>query len=81
MNYFVPNFGQDSDISDTFSSLRLAEEQKQHHWDYDASKFKKEDPILYDFQPELAGGIKTTIKNMHDAENRLGTKWVLHEDD
>lgn len=30
MNYFVPNFGQDSDIKETFKSLKAAEKENKH---------------------------------------------------
>ena len=77
MNYPVPNFGGDSDIADTFNSLKVAEAQRQHHWDF---HFQKPPPVnpakktLYDFAPELEGDIKASKKHLSDAEARYG-RW------
>ena len=30
MNYFVPNFGQDSDIKETLKSLKVSEKENKH---------------------------------------------------
>ncbi len=38
INYFVPNFGQDSDIKETLASLKVAEKEHKHKL---KSSFKK----------------------------------------
>ena len=40
-NYFVPNFGRDHEINQNFNSLKIAEEQLGHHWDFPKGIKKK----------------------------------------
>jgi hypothetical protein len=40
MNYFVPNFGNDSDNLDTNENLDWAEDNLDHKWNWAPSKVK-----------------------------------------
>ena len=77
MNYYVPNFGRDEDVTNTWTSLGAAEGIRNHRWRYNPDDKKKpEDPIQYDFQPDLDDDIVDTQSNMGAAEKKLG-KWTF----
>ena len=76
LDYFVPNFGADPDMTATTDSLAIAENQLNHKLVWD-KKFKKkwENPakdVLYDDAPVLDGDIKASQKNLKNAENTYG---------
>lgn len=86
MDYFVPNFGRDRDVINTFNSLNVAEAIRGHHWivtDEDLKK-KDDDPVMYNGDPTLDDDVVSTVYNMKQAESRLG-KWdwvqLAEEDD
>jgi len=74
MNYFVPHFGKDEDILNTWNSLDVAESIRQHRWKTDGKKKKEDDPIEYDYKPDLDDDIVMTNDHMDAAEKKLG-KW------
>ena len=76
MNYFVPSFGKDrTDVLPTWNSLDVAERQLGHVWNFNPDdEKKKDDPVQYNFAPELDDNMIITNNNMKDAEKRLG-KW------
>ena len=76
-NYFVPNFGRDHDINVNFDSLRIAEEQLGRKMKFPDGKYKKKDPVDYNFSPRLDGDVISTQKNLADTESVLGHKWKL----
>ena len=76
-DYFVPNFGQDSDIIHSLNSERVASKLVGHNW-----KFKTDDSLEkyrnkaldtdYNFAPALDGDMKDSLTNQRSAEGRLG---------
>ena len=77
MDYFVPNFGRDSDIITTFNSLEKAEGIRNHKWNLDPDwKKKPEDPVLWDYDQDLDDDIEMTQKHLKEAEAKLKHKWV-----
>jgi len=34
MDYFVPDFGVDHDVKDSFQGLKIAQDQLKHNWDF-----------------------------------------------
>jgi hypothetical protein len=82
INYFVPNFGPDSEILDSHASLATSEDALSHKliMGTAASKAKWANPakeVDYNFAPKLDADVRTTQKNMGDAEMSLGHKWAL----
>merc|ERR1719213_1307524 len=78
INYPVPNFGRDHDINDNFDSLTLAEGMIGHKFDFPNAKWKNPAKDTdYNFAPTLDGDMITTAKNLGDAEQNLGHKWVI----
>ena len=59
INYHVPHFGMDRDISNSFENLKVAEKIVGHKWTSmgtEANKEKYSNPakkVLYNFKPEL----------------------------
>jgi len=82
IDYPVPNFGVDTDILDSHASLATSEGALSHKLQLGtkASKAKWASPakdVDYNFAPRLDGDIRTTQKNLGDAESTLGHKWAL----
>lgn len=84
IDYPVPNFGRDHDINDNFESIKLAEEmvgskftigtaESAARWKNHAKK------VDYNFRPALDGDVISTQKNLADAEDTLGHKWVIND--
>jgi len=78
MNYFVPNFGVDYDIRDTQESIfnyapgwKFPTGDKKHH---NVAK-----DTLYNFDPIIDADIRTTQKNLKDAESTLNHHWVIED--
>jgi len=67
-NYFVPQFGEDKDITSTKASASLAEKQLNHVWD--PSDPPKEPPRNY-FVPHFGadGDMKNSAESIKTAEN------------
>jgi len=73
IDYFVPNFGPDTETAATMNSLAIAEKQLDHKliMGTDDSKAKWHNvakDTLYDYAPELDHDTKTTWKNMEASE-------------
>jgi len=76
MDYFVPHFGRDTDIINTFKSLDVAENIRDHQWKLNPDwKKKPEDPITYDFNMDLDDDIIMTNEHMKAAEKNLKHTW------
>ena len=77
MDYFVPNFGMDTDIEGTFRSIKKAEKITGNKWNPVFKKDVKTHPMDY-FVPNF--GPDEDVKNIADeiknAENELGTQWT-----
>ena len=76
-DYFVPNFGQDSDIKDSHQSIKDAEGTLGHKWVMatKATKAKwhnKAKDTLYNYAPKLDGEMRTSLKNLDDSETTVG---------
>lgn len=82
LNYPVPNFGVDQDILTNHHSLELAENALSHKliMATEASKAKWHNVAKdtdYNFAPKLDKDMRDTAKNLGDAEETLGHKWVI----
>merc|ERR1719379_3048459 len=82
INYPVPNFGVDTYILTSHNSLDLAEKALSHKliMGTEASKAKWHNVAKdtdYNFAPKLDADMRTTAKNLGDAEVNLGHKWVI----
>lgn len=82
INYFVPNFGVDRDITDNHDSLELAENALSHKLEMGTEKSKAKwhnvaKDTDYNFAPKLDADVKITQKNLGDAESTLGHRWVI----
>jgi hypothetical protein len=80
MNYYVPNFGNDSDNMDTNEDLAWAEDNLDHKWVVD---FKKKDPPPMNYYvPDfgLDQDIRDTQYNTKRAEKTYGP-WNVEQDD
>jgi len=83
MNYPVPSFGADPDMAGTNQSLAVAEASTGHKWDFTFAKppVNNAAKTMYNFAPELDGHIKTSLKNLAEAEDTLDYKWdILNPD-
>jgi hypothetical protein len=79
MDYGVPSFGMDREVSNSFENLAVAEGIVGHHW-AGIDKDKYSNPakkVMYNFAPELDGHIKDSIKNLADTEKNLKHKYEL----
>lgn len=84
INYAVPNFGVDTDITDNHASLALAEDAYKHKliMATEKSKAKWANPakdVDYNFAPKLDADVVNTMKNLGDSETNLNHKWVICE--
>merc|ERR1719331_1384295 len=84
INYAVPNFGADTDMTDNHASLDLAEKAYSHKLEMatEKSKAKWANPakeVDYNFAPKLDADMRTTQKNLGDAQLNLGHTWDLVE--
>lgn len=80
-DYFVPNFGLDSDIKNTAVDLEVAQKALGHKWDYDlAAKSAKGPPVDY-FVPNFGmdHDVKDSIKHLENQEKIHGA-WKLPEE-
>lgn len=81
MDYFVPNFGVDSEIKDSLLNERVSSKLVGHEWKFKtaetAEKYhNKAKDTLYNFNMSLDGDMKDTIKHLTTAEGTYGT-WDL----
>jgi len=84
INYPVPNFGADKDIIDSKDSLGLAELNLGHKFGVGSAESKKKHhnvakDTLYNFAPMLDVDIRTSQKNLDDAQTKLNHKWVIED--
>lgn len=78
MDYFVPDFGKDHELSHTDASLKAAEDSVGHHWVW--AKDKKAKVVVYNDQRPLDSDISTSLGNLKDQESSIG-HWDLPKDD
>ena len=83
MNYPVPSFGADPEITGINQSLAVAEATTGHKWDFTFAKppVNAAAKTMYNFAPELDGRIKTSLKNLAQAEDSLDYKWDITKPD
>ena len=77
MNYKVPNFGQDREITSGFDNLAIVEKRFNHRLSLDAVAAKNRLPSV----PSIPNfgmdhEIKTTLKNLADTEKKLGVRFT-----
>ena len=82
IDYFVPNFGVDSEILDNHASLSLSEGALSHTLNLgtkeSAAKWKNPaKDVDYNFAPKLDADMVSTAKHLADAQTSLGHKWLL----
>jgi hypothetical protein len=75
IDYFVPNFGEDRDISDSKKSLKTAEAIVGEKFDFPNAKWKKGKVVTYDYNMAVDHDIIDTINNLQQAEKDLNHKW------
>ena len=78
-NYFVPDFGRDNEINQNFNSLKIAENQLEHKWDFPVGKYTNKKVVKYNFNTPLDEDVVVTKKNLKDSESVLGHKWEVKE--
>jgi hypothetical protein len=71
MDYPVPNFGQDKDVIRTYNSLDLAEKMRGHHWVYTGPAPKPDDPVEYNFEPDLEDDVKISQAHAEQADKQV----------
>ena len=79
MNYPVPNFGMDRDISGGLANLAEAEKIRGHHWaginkDEYSNPAKKVD---YNFAPALDAQIVDSQNNLKNTESKMNHQYQL----
>ena len=84
MDYFVPNFGRDKNINETWASLDWAENSLKHHWvpTYKEDVKKDEHPMNYkvpDFG--LDEDVVDTLEHVKNEEKRLKHSWKPVQDE
>lgn len=80
MNYFVPNFGVDHDIVDSFSNLRNTERRLNHTLTTNIKK--PADPPRGYYVPNF--GVDQDIKDAQSniaAQEAVHGKWKVEQDD
>lgn len=82
INYGVPNFGADTDMTDTKVSLSLAEQQLDHKWTFNTAESKKKwhnpaKDVMYNFKPKYDGEIDSSLKNLVDSQEKLNHIWNI----
>merc|ERR1711934_459892 len=84
INYFVPNFGADKDMTDNHHSLAISEGALGHTLEMGTEKSKAKwhnvaKDTDYNFAPKLDADMIHTAKHLGDAESSLGHKWVIDD--
>jgi len=72
-DYFVPNFGVDKDVLGTANSISIAEAMLEHKLimgtpESKAKYHNKAKDTLYNYNPSLDDDVKTTNRNLVNAE-------------
>ena len=78
-NYFVPDFGVDKEILQNHNSLKIAEAQLHHEWDFPTGKYSKKGVVKYKMDTPLDEDVLTTKKNLKETEKTLGHEWKITE--
>jgi hypothetical protein len=81
MDYPVPSFGADPDMTTTMNSIKVAEEQVKHKLvmgtaDSKAKWHNVAKDTLYDFNMKLDADVITTNRNIAKAEDDIGVTMV-----
>lgn len=78
MNYFVPNFGNDHLVKQTYESLDWAQKNLNHNWNYVPEKKTKGPPMNYPV-PNFGvdHDIRTNNNNLAGAETDLKHTWTV----
>lgn len=77
INYFVPHFGEDFDITESKKSLEKSEQMLGHKFDFPNKKWKKPKAVKYVNAAPFDEDVVDTQKNLADAETQLAHNWVL----
>ena len=85
MDYFVPNFGEDTGIKNDFESLKVAEAMLNHAWSFKTPESweryrTRAKDVDYNFAPELSEDMRTSLDNAASAKQMVGGpdfKWDL----
>lgn len=82
MDYFVPNFGRDTDILATENSLDVAQKTTNHTWEFTFQKppVNPAAKTLYDFDPELDEEVSVSLANTAKAEEALNYEWDIQRE-
>ena len=86
LDYFVPNFGVDTDITNTHKSILNAELTHGHKLIFGTKESRakyhnKAKDVDYNFAPELDEDIVTSKSNLKNAEGKLGHEWVIEKEE
>ena len=86
VDYPVPNFGPDRDITDTIQHEKTASETLKHKWIMGTEESKAQwrnraNDANYDFAPKLDGDVVDTQKHIGVAEESTGKKWEWKGDE
>lgn len=73
INYAVPNFGQDRQISDSIDNMKVAEDVVGHKWTWKDKK-KPKQPKYPGSERGLDSDIVASLDNMETVEKKKG-KW------
>ena len=84
IDYPVPSFGADPEISANANSLSIAEAMHKHKLIMGTPESKAKwhnvaKDTLYDFAPDLDGDIVSTQSHLDGAEKVVGHKWVIND--
>ena len=85
IDYAVVDHGKDPDMVGTKNSLSIAEAMHAHKLDLGTRESKAKyhnvaKDTQYNFDPKLDEHILHSQKNLADAEDRLGHKWVIEDE-
>jgi hypothetical protein len=83
MNYFVPNFGRDQHVKETFSSLDWAEKNRNHNWVLDPN-WDSTKKAAWDFRVPNFGlddDVVTTQANIAASSKKLKHEWKPEQDE
>jgi len=73
----------DSEVINTWDSLNIAEQIKNHEWYFDPDVYKKKDDddrIEYNLDPKLDSDVIDTQAHLKDTEETLGHQWQIFKD-
>ena len=81
VNYFVPHFGTDPDMTETTKSISTAEKQEEHEWVWKKQHLLDHlsNPVPPGSLPEvqrLDDDMMGTLKHADDAEVSTGQHWT-----